>query len=153
MTSELEGTMLRRDGHVSGVGIDRYLYEDLVPAQRRIVESHMNECAACAARIQEAREADLAAVIPPMPELPRHRETPTAEVIPLWRRGAVRAAAGASRSSTGPQEASSKPGRDQPGSSRRASYSSPARKSEKRIGPGDPFHSWSVTIVSDVPSV
>ena len=95
MTSELEGTMLRRDGHVSSVGIDRYLYEDLVPAQRRIVETHMADCTVCAARIQEAREADDAAVIPPMPELVLRRAEPMAKVVPLWRRGPVLGAAAA----------------------------------------------------------
>ena len=90
MTSEHQDIMLRRDGHVSSLGIDRYLYEDLTAPQRAVTEAHLAGCDVCSARIAEAREADAVTVLPPMPNM---ADPVDARIIPIWRRSSVGAAA------------------------------------------------------------
>ncbi|HMV65677.1 MAG TPA: zf-HC2 domain-containing protein, partial [Myxococcota bacterium] len=48
--------LLRRDGHLLDLAIDRYLAGELRPDQVAELEAHAGACAPCAAQVAEARQ-------------------------------------------------------------------------------------------------
>lgn len=72
-----------RDGHVLDLGLERFLLDDLAPADRRAVKAHLRDCALCRDRV-EAIRLDLSVPLPPLDATRAAPATPGTPAGRVW---------------------------------------------------------------------